>query len=256
MYCTQCGFQINNKSKFCSQCGTQIINPPLADTNDSEKPIQVPSHKTKAGISKKTGLINWLLAVITGLVTAYIVGVMSVYIGQEFLVGSLEQETLDNLKSFAFILGFFALWAGYSMVRISGSMPKQSNKPEHPFKSTGNTDHPTAKDVILTIFDLYETHGGEFALFSRDDGQFIQVVINEGITLNISWPFHTSPETLFSKKNITLPAGFQFNELQDGSHAIYTGPLISKKQLVLTVDMLYRKLYNTGAKYSLVGELE
>jgi hypothetical protein len=257
-YCSHCGAELEDEDLFCAECGAaqKRTNQAQSETPSEEPLIQVPPLQITDTTPKKPGCLNQTLAGIAALVAGYIVGAISAFVGETFLVGELDNDTLDMLRVMAFILALFAMWSVYRMVRISGSMPKPAERPSFPIVRSGTKRFPTPRHVILEVLRLYEANGGEFATFSISDDAFIQLVIDDGIVFNFAWPYKSSPESALTQKGAALPAGFQLTGLEAGSYAMFEGPLLSKSELAATIDMLFQNLYDTGKSYQLEGVLE
>lgn len=259
MYCSNCGAEVPEESKFCPGCGASVEVNSMDSSAASSVPepiMQVPQQTVTTETERKPGFLNWVLAVIVGVIAAYIVGAISAFIGEKFLVGSLSRDTLDMLRVGAIILGLAALWTGYSIVRHAGYKP-ETNKPViHPVVQSGSPQFPSSLDAILFILDRYEIYGGEFATFSESDDRFVQVMVNGEIALNLSWPYRENPDIEFRRKGIHLPDGFVLSDMEPDSYAMYTGPLISKRALAETIDHIFVNIYGLSKGYCLSGSLE
>ena len=224
--------------------------------NRSEPLMQVPPLAAAEPPSKKAGCLNLFLAVVAAIVAGYIIGAISALIGEKVLVGTFDRDTLDYLKVIAIITALIVMWSVYAMVRASGKTPKQPERPSFPVIQSGTKKFPTAKHVILEVLGLYETHGGEFATFSISDEEYIQAIVDDGITLNFSWPFEENPEVVLEEGDFTLPDGFELSDLEEGTYAMFSGPLLSKKELATTIDSLFQSLYEADIQYQIDGVLE
>ena len=268
LYCSECGAEIEADDLFCSECGAKQkqkkTNKTTKKTNKttkrrkkrSEPLMQVPPLASAEPPSKKSGCLNLFLAVVAAIVAGYIIGAISALIGEKVLVGTFDRDTLDYLKVIAIITALIVMWSIYAMVRASGSTPKLPERPSFPVIRSGIKKYPSAKHVILEVLGLYETHGGEFATFSMSDEEYIQAIVDDSVTLNFSWPYEENPDRVLADEEITLPDGFELTDLEKGTYAMYSGPLLSKNELATTIDTLFQSLYEADDQYRIDGVLE
>ena len=85
MYCSRCGKQIPDQSKFCSHCGAQMYVPQAAENRAPSKMNNVPQ---PAAPKKSSGILRWFLTVA---VAAFVfVGV------RELTEGILKQKEVND----------------------------------------------------------------------------------------------------------------------------------------------------------------
>ena len=132
-------------------------------------------------------------------------------------------------------------------------------KTKKPPVISSTTEHPSPRDVFVSLIAKLEDEGGDFVTFTdqNDEKKWVQVnFVSDRAILNFSYPSDEEPEQLLSRMQINFPVGFELVAWENQLYATFDGPKLPHMELADIVNEIFVKLLKAPFHYVVQGWIQ